>query len=93
MEAWGYGLVVGILGVLLGKNASGPHFSMGTQFLSLTGPQGMMGQHLEWRGQSVFGIHSRKKDMVAKHEIYKGLGPRCQHDPGLRSAGSATAHS
>jgi hypothetical protein len=27
-EAWGYGLVPGILWVLLGQNASGSHFSM-----------------------------------------------------------------
>lgn len=64
MEAWGYGLVAGVLWVLLGQNDSGLHFSIWAQFLSLTSPRGVMGQHLERRRQTAFGIAERLKQSL-----------------------------
>lgn len=53
------------LWVLPGQNAFGSHFDMWAQFLSLTGPQGEIGQHLEWRRQTAFGIAEKMKQALS----------------------------
>lgn len=65
-EAWGSGLVAGVLWVVQGQSASGTHLSIWAQFLSLTG------LHLEWRGQTAFGRAARRKRWVGSKSARAG---------------------